>query len=209
MSYCNWGHSTALNQTYHDQEWGIPVHDDKKQFEYLMMEALQCGLSWSIVLNKREVLRRCFNNFDYDQVAQYKVEDVARIMATDGMIKSRRKIEAIINNAKCFQQIRQEYGSFCHYIWNYTEGKTIIYDKHSEGYIPVSNGLSDKISKDLKRRGFKFLGTVTVYSHLQAAGLINDHDKHCPRYQYINNHFPTIVKHRDKEKDVTYFGNKN
>ena len=92
MSCCNWGHSTALNQTYHDQEWGIPVHDDKKQFEYLMMEALQCGLSWSIVLNKREVFRRCFNNFDYDQVAQYKAEDVARIMATDGMIKSRRKM---------------------------------------------------------------------------------------------------------------------
>jgi len=208
MSYCNWGHTSSVNLSYHDNEWGIPVHDDKKQFEYLMMEALQCGLSWTIVINKREILRRCFDNFDYDKVSTYNEQDIARIMSTEGMIKSRRKIEAIISNAQCFQKIRQEFGSFFNYLWGYTEGKTIIYEKHGEGYIPVSNGLSDKISKDLKKRGFKYLGTVTVYSHLQAAGLINDHDRNCPCYHYIVQNFPTVIKRRYLEKSVTYFGDK-
>ena len=128
-------------------------------------------------------------------------------MNTDGMIKSKRKIEAVINNAKCFQEIRKEFGSFCNYLWGHSENKTILYDKHDDGYIPVSNGLSDKISKDLKKRGFKFLGTITVYSHLQAAGIINDHDKNCPKYEFINSKYPTVKKRRFKEKGVMYFGN--
>lgn len=207
MSYCNWGNTSEINIRYHDEEWGVPVHDDKKQFEYLMMEVMQCGLSWNIVINKRDIFRHCFNDFDYDKIACYTAKDVTRIMNTEGMIKSPRKIEAVIHNARCFQKIREEFGSFCNYLWGYTSGKTIIYDKHSEGYIPASNGLSDKISKDLKKRGFKFLGTITIYSHLQACGIINDHDKDCRRYQYILTHFPTITKHRDAEKSVTHFGN--
>ena len=206
MSYCDWDKTSEINKKYHNEEWGIPVHDDRMQFEYLMMEVMQCGLSWDIVIKKREIFRKCFDNFEYDLIAKYTEKDIARIMNTDGMIKSKRKIEAIINNAKCFQKIREEYGSFCNYLWQYSDQKTILYDKHELGYIPVSNGLSEKVSKDLKKRDFKYLGPVVMYSHLQACGIINDHDKNCPRYKYINDNYPTITKRRFLEKDVSYFG---
>ena len=205
MSYCNWENTSEKNIRYHDEEWGVPVHDDIKQFEYLMMEVMQCGLNWNMMINKRDIFRHCFRGFDYDKIAAFTEQDIVRIMTTEGMIKSPRKIEAIIHNARCFQEIRQEFGSFCNYLWRYTDGKTVIYDKHNDGYIPASNGLSDKISKDLKKRGFKFLGSVTVYSHLQACGMINDHDKNCPRYRYITANFPSITKRRDKEKGIINF----
>lgn len=205
MAYCNWGNTSALNIKYHDEEWGVPVHDDRKQFEFLMLEVLQCGLSWNIIINKREIFRRCFNNFDYDKIAFYGEKDVARIMSADGMIKSERKIRAIIHNAQCFRKIRDEYGCFSDYLWAYTDGKTICYNKHGAGEIPAANGLSDMISKDLKKRGFKFLGSVTVYAYLQAAGMINDHGSDCPRYKYICEHYPTIVKPRFQEHNVQYF----
>ena len=207
MSYCSWENTSKLNIKYHNEEWGVPVYDDRTQFEYLMMEVMQCGLNWNMMINKREIFRKCFDNFDYDKIANYNNKDIERIIATDGMIKSTRKIEAIINNAKCFKKIREEFGSFCNYLWKYSDNKTILYDKHELGYIPTSNGLSDKISKDLKKRGFKFLGTITVYSHLQAAGIINDHDKNCFRYKYINSNYPTVKKRRFLEHDVSYFGN--
>ena len=206
MSYCDWDKASKLCKEYHDKEWGIPVHDDRMQFEYLMMEVMQCGLNWNMMINKREIFRSCFDNFKYDSIAKYTDKDINRIMNTNGMIKSTRKIEAIINNAKCFQKIREEFGSFCNYLWKYSNNKTILYDKHELGYIPVSNGLSDKIAKDLKKRGFKFLGTITVYSHLQAAGIINDHDKNCPRYKFINSKFPIIKKRCYLEKNVSFFG---
>lgn len=206
MSYCSyWDNASEVNIKYHNKEWGVPVFDDRMQFEYLMMEVMQCGLSWNIVINKREIFRECFDNFNYDLVAKYTESDIERIMKTDGMIKSHRKIEAIINNAKCFQKIIEEFGSFCEYIWRYSDFKTIIYDKHNDGYIPVSNGLSDEIAKDLKKRGFKYLGTVTVYSHLQASGIINDHDKNCPRFKFINSKYPIIRKRRFLEKNITCF----
>jgi len=207
MAYCNWGHTSVINQKYHDEEWGVPLHDDKRQFEYLMMEVMQCGLSWTIVINKREIFRCCFDGFDFNKIAAYTEKDVERIMATEGMIKSPRKIAAIIHNARCFQKIREEFGSFDAYLWKYSQGRTILYDKHGDGYIPVSNGLSDIISKDLKKRGFKFLGTITIYSHLQACGMINDHGNDCLRYQYIVANYPCIKKRRDKEKQVQFFGN--
>ena len=207
MSYCNWGKTSELNQKYHDNEWGIPVHDDRMQFEYLMMEVMQCGLNWNMMINKREIFRKCFDNFEFDLIADYDVNDIERIMNTEGMIKSLRKIEAIINNAKCFQKISREFGSFSEYLWAYSDNKTILYEKHSDGYIPVSNGLSDRICKDLKKRGFKFLGTITIYSHLQACGIINDHDKNCPRYKYINSKYPTVMRKRYLEKNVSFFGN--
>lgn len=206
MSYCNWDKTSELNIKYHDEEWGVPVHDDIRQFEYLMMEVMQCGLNWQMMINKREIFRKCFDNFDYDKIAAYDEKDVARIMNTAGMIKSPRKIAAVINNARCLQKIRAEFGSFAAYLWSYSDGKTVIYDKHADGYIPVSNGLSAKISKDLRKRGFKYMGEITLYSHLQACGIINDHDKNCPRCRYINTHFPTIRKRRDAEKQVQYFG---
>ena len=205
MSYCNWEHTSLLNQKYHNTEWGVPVHDDRKQFEYLMMEVMQCGLSWDLMINKRDIFRKCFDNFSFDKIASYTNKDIERILNTDGMIKSPRKINAIINNAKCFQQIRKEFGSFCNYIWAYSDNKTILYDKHNAGYIPVSNGLSDRISKDLKHRGFKYLGSITIYSHLQACGIINDHDENCPRFSYINKRTQTVHKKRLQEKDVHKF----
>jgi len=209
MAYCDyWENASEVNIKYHSEEWGVPLHDDRMQFEYLMMEVMQCGLSWNIVINKREIFRKCFDNFEYNLIAKYSEKDIERIMNTNGMIKSIRKIEAVINNAKCFQKIREEFGSFCNYLWAYSDNKTILYDKHELGYIPVSNGLSDKVSKDLKKRGFKFLGSITIYSHLQACGIINDHDKNCPRYKYINSNYPTVKKRRYLEKKVTFFGSK-
>ena len=181
------------------------MHDDRRQFEYLMMEVMQCGLSWQIVINKREIFRSCFDNFDFNKIADYNTQDIERIMHTEGMIKSPRKIAAIIHNAQKFLDIRAEFGSFDAYLWAYTDGKTVLYDKHGDGYIPVSNGLSAAISKDLKKRGFKYMGEITIYSHLQACGIINDHDQNCPRYHYINTHFPTIRKHLDAEKQVQCF----
>ena len=206
MSYCNWEHTSEVNIRYHDEEWGVPVHDDRRQFEHLMMEVMQCGLNWNMMINKREIFRSCFDGFDYDRVAEYGEKDIERILSTEGMIRSRRKIEAVINNARCFKKIREEFGSFEAYLWGYSGGKTILYDKHEEGYIPVSNGLSEKISRDLRKRGFKYVGPVTIYSHLQSSGVINDHDKDCPCYKKINDNYPTVRKRRYLEKDVRYYG---
>ena len=206
MGYCNWETTSEANIRYHDEEWGVPLHDDRGQFEFLMMEVMQCGLSWDLMIRKREIFRACFDNFEYDRIAGYNEHDIERIMNTEGMIRSRRKIEAIINNARCFQKIRSESGSFSEYLWAYSDGKTILYNRHDLGWIPVSNGLSDKISKDLKQRGFKFLGTVSIYSHLQACGIINDHDRACHRYHEINENHPTVRKNRHLEKQIRYFG---
>lgn len=199
MAFCTWCVG-EINQKYHDEEWGVPLHDDRKQFEYLMMEVMQCGLSWELMLKKREIFRSCFDNFDYDKIVSYGEEDIQRIFETEGMVRSRRKIEAIINNAKRFIEIRQEYGSFSCYLWAFSDGKTILYEGHGDGNVPVSNGLSDEIGKDLKKRGFKYLGSVTVYSHLQACGIINDHGSDCPCYKKIVTEHPTVEKQRYLEK---------
>ncbi len=196
MSYCNWESRSELDAIYHDTEWGIPLHDDQMQFEYVSLEVMQCGLSWELVLRKRKVFRKCFDNFDFDKIALYDDADVERIINTENMIRSERKIRAIINNAQRYQKIRREYGSFSEYLWAFTDGKTILYDGHNTGDIPVSNHLSEKISKDLKKRGFKYLGPVVMYSHLQACGIINDHDQDCPCYQKIIENYPCIHKRR-------------
>ena len=205
MSYCDWASGEQMLLDYHDTEWGVPVSDDRLQFEYLMLEAMQSGLSWLTVLKKREIFRACFDGFDFEKIAKYDERDVERIMSTEGVIRSVPKIRAVINNARCFLDVRREFGSFSEYIWGYTDGKTVIYDGHADGYIPNSNGLSDRISKDLKKRGFKYIGSVTVYSHLQACGMINDHAKDCPRYAYINEHFKTITATPDNEHNVVKY----
>lgn len=170
---------------YHDQEWGVPLYDDRRQFEFLMMEVMQCGLNWNMMIQKREVFRSCFDNFDYNRVSRYGQSDIARIMGTPGMIRSPRKIQAVIHNARRFQSVRDEFGSFSSYIWSFTGGKTYIYPHHQNGNIPPKNNLSDAVSADLKKRGFKYLGSVTVYSHLQASGIINDHWEGCFRYHEL------------------------
>lgn len=204
MSYCDWRLSgkdlSDLMLKYHDEEWGIPIHDDRKQFEFLMLESLQCGLSWYTILKKRQILQSCFDNFDFDKVANYNENDIARIMATPNMIRSERKIRAVIENAKCFQQIRKQYGSFSAYIWKYSEGKTILYEGHEKGRIPASNGLSKIIADDLKKWGFKYIGDVTIYAHLQACGIINDHGIDCECYQKIIRTYPVIKKEIFNEK---------
>lgn len=200
MSYCSWDWSTPLDIRYHDEEWGIPVHDDRKMFEHLMLECMQCGLSWGLMLRKREIFRTCFDGFDYDKIAAYGEADERRIMETEGMIRSLPKIRAVINNARCFRQVREEFGSFCDYLWAYTDGVTVVYYGHGDGKVPVSNYLSEKISKDLKRRGFKYVGPITVYSHLQACGLINDHGSDCPCYKRIVENYPVVYKRGYGEK---------
>lgn len=182
---CAWCCDGGLNQTYHDNEWGIPLHDDRKQFEFLMMEVMQCGLSWTLMLKKREIFRKGFDDFDYQKIATYNDADIERILNTVGMIHSERKIRAIIHNARCFLSIIAEWGSFDRYIWSFTKGKTYIYPKHHQGLWEAKNELSDRISADLKKRGFKYLGSITVYSHLQACGIINDHAPDCWMYDHI------------------------
>ena len=179
MGYCEWASAGPLDKKYHDTEWGIPVHDDRQMFEHLTLECLQCGLSWNLMLKKREIFRECFDNFDYDKIAAYDDADVERILNTEGMIRSKRKIEAIINNAKCFLKVIDEWGSFDRYIWSFSDDQTFVYRKHQLGEGEAKNALSDRLSLDMKKRGFKFFGSITCYSFLQAVGFINDHLVSC------------------------------
>lgn len=201
MGHCDWALANEQYRAYHDGEWGVPVHDDRVMFEHLSLECLQCGLSWGLMLKKREIFRQCFDHFDYDKIAAYGEEDVKRILYTEGMLKSERKVRAIIGNARRYQEIRKEFGSFCAYLWAWTEGKTVLYAGHAEGKIPVSNGLSASISRDLRKRGFSFIGPVTIYAHLQACGVINDHAADCPCYQKINETYPTVKREPEEEVD--------
>ena len=199
MERCPWCLCNEKMVRYHDEEWGVPVHDDRKQFEFLMMEVMQCGLNWNMMIQKREIFRKCFADFDFDKVADFGEEEIEQIMETKGMIRSRRKIEAVIHNARCFQNIREEFGSFDTYIWSFTNGKTYLYTGHQKGAIPAKNGLSDRVSRDLKKRGMKYMGSVTVYSHLQACGIINDHQESCFRYSEILRMTDPVNKRRDNE----------
>ena len=201
LTYCNWDNNIEIDREYHNNEWGVPVFNDQRQFEFLFLEAMQCGLSWLLMLKKRHIFRNCFDNFDYEKIANYSEKDVKRIMQTEGMIRSQQKIKAIINNAQCFLTIREKYGSFSDYIWSYSDHKTILYIGHEQGTIPVTNGLARKMSKDLKKYGFKYLGPIVMYSHLQACGIINDHSAECPRFTAINKMNETIQLPAD---DDTY-----
>ncbi|TCL58060.1 DNA-3-methyladenine glycosylase I [Kineothrix alysoides] len=189
MDKCNWCKDGGINEEYHDREWGIPLHDDRKHFEFLMMEVMQCGLNWTMMLKKRKTFCKCFDNFDYEKIALYGDADIERIMGTEDMIKSVRKIRAVIDNARAYKKIIDEFSSFDRFLWGYSGYKSIVYENHR--IVPVaSNDLSDAVSKELKKRGFKYLGSTTVYSHLQACGIINDHDVHCFRYQQVIDEYP-------------------
>ena len=199
MERCAWCLCNEKMIKYHDEEWGVPLYDDQKQFEFLMMEVMQCGLNWNMMIQKREIFRECFDEFAYWKVAEYTEEDVRRILETEGMIKSQRKIRAVIHNAQCFLKVQKEFGTFSAYLWGFSKRKMIRDMGHQKGDVPAKNGLSDRISQDLKKRGFKYLGSVTVYSHLQACGIINDHAEGCFRYQEVMEGSPVIRKRRDKE----------
>lgn len=175
---CHWCNlSNPLYVAYHDEEWGVPVHDDKKLFEMLLLETFQAGLSWECVLNKREGFRRAFDGFDYQKIALYDKDKISSLAQAEGIIRNHLKISAAVTNARIFMDIQKEIGSFDQYIWHFTNGRTVYEcDK-------TSSPLSDLISKDLKKRGMKFVGTTIIYSYLQAIGIINSHEERCFLHQ--------------------------
>lgn len=177
MKRCRWvDEKSEIYVKYHDEEWGVPKYDDRELFELLILESFQAGLSWITILKRREGFRQAFDNFDVAKVSRYNQDKIEKLMHNDKIIRCRGKINAAVNNAKVFIQIQKEYGSFSNYIWSFTDNKII---KNTTDAMPVSTPLSDTISKDLKKRGMKYVGTVIIYSYLQAAGIVNDHEREC------------------------------
>ena len=180
MKRCHWvDENSSIYTKYHDEEWGIPKYDDKELFELLILESFQAGLSWITVLKKREDFRIAFDNFDVKKVASYDENKVNELLNNEKIIRSRGKINSAINNAKIFIEIQKEFGSFSDYIWGFTNNQVV---KNSSDVLPISTPLSDKISKDLKKRGVKYVGTIIIYSYLQAIGVVDDHEKDCCKY---------------------------
>ena len=170
---------------YHDKEWGVPLHNDRKLFEFLVLEGFQAGLSWQIVLNKREGFRRAFEDFDPKKVAKYDDKKLGELMNNKSIIRNKMKIAATVNNAQCFLKVQQEFGSFDKYIWGFVNHQPVVNYFETMDEIPSKTLLSDKISSDLKKRGFKFIGSIVVYAHIQATGMVNDHLVSCFRHQEI------------------------
>ena len=180
---CGWAR-TELSIAYHDQEWGVPSHDDRLLFEFLILEGAQAGLSWETILRKRDNYREAFDNFDVAKVAKYDQKRIDRLLQNEGIIRNRLKIAAAIQNARAFLKVQQEFGSFDKYLWGFVNNKPI---KRKRGaVVPVNSPLSDALSKDLTQRGFKFVGTTICYSFMQAIGLINDHDSTCFRFRQVD-----------------------
>lgn len=176
---CAWCGTDELYQKYHDEEWGKPVYDDETIFEFLVLESFQAGLSWITILRKRENFRKAFDNFDYQKIANYPDEKVEELMQDAGIIRNRLKILATISNAQKFIETQKEFGSFSNYIWGFIGGKPIINLPKTLKDVPATTQISDKLAKDLKKRGFKFLGSTVVYAHMQATGLVDDHVTEC------------------------------
>ena len=181
---CAWCRSDKLSESYHDTEWGVPVHDEKQHFMFLLMEAMSCGLSWKMMLERREVFRKVFADFDASKVAAFGEGDVQRELRTEGMIRSERKIRGMIANAQAFVKVAKEFGSFDSYIWSFTQGRSWVYPTHQKQWV-TRNELSDRVAKDMKQRGFCYVGSTIIYSHLQAIGVINDHKTQCFRYREL------------------------
>ena len=185
MNRCSWSTTDEIYIKYHDEEWGTPVHDDRKHFEFLVLESAQAGLSWLTVLKRRENYRRAYDNFDPVQVSEYDNHKVELLLSDEGIIRNRRKIESSINNAKRFIEVQEQFGSFDSYIWRFTDHKPVINRWKELSEIPAKTALSEEISKDLKKRGFTFVGPTIVYAHLQAIGIVNDHLVTCFRYKEL------------------------
>lgn len=179
---CSWCGNDPLYMEYHDQEWGSPVYDEQKLFEFLILETFQAGLSWITILRKRENFRRAFDNFDYKKISQYNEEKYDELLVDAGIIRNKLKIRSAISNAKAFIEVQKEFGSFSTYIWNFTEGRPLKNKWDQLRQVPATTPLSDSISKDLKKRGFKFVGSTVVYAFMQATGMVNDHVTSCFRY---------------------------
>ena len=181
---CDWGaRPDELMMAYHDEEWGVPVHDDRKQFEFLTLESAQAGLSWSTVLRKRENYRRAFADFDPEKVARFNAKKIERLLADPGIIRNRLKVTAAVNNARAFLAVREEFGTFDEYLWDFVDGRPIQNRVKTMKQMPATSKESDALSKDLKQRGFKFVGSTIIYAHMQAVGMVNDHLVSCFRHK--------------------------
>jgi DNA-3-methyladenine glycosylase I len=185
MTRCEWCLSDPIYIDYHDHEWGVPVYNDHVHFEFLILESAQAGLSWLTILRKRENYRRLYDNFDVVKVSGYGPDKVEALMADAGIVRNRQKIEASIKNSQIFREIQHEFGSFSNYLWRFIEGRPVVNFATSLDQVPCESPVSDAISKDLKARGMKFVGTKIIYAHLQATGLVNDHLVSCPRHEVV------------------------
>lgn len=182
---CEWALHDELMKNYHDREWGVPQHDDKILFEFLILEGMQAGLSWNTILRKRDNFRHAFDNFDYIKISKYSEDKIESLLQNKGIIRNRLKINSVISNAKSFLAIRDEYGTFDNYIWSFVNHQPILNSFTSLNELPSNTELSEKISRDLKKNGFKFIGTTIIYAFMQAVGLVNDHTTYCFRYEEI------------------------
>jgi DNA-3-methyladenine glycosylase I len=182
---CGWCVGDTLYETYHDKEWGVPVYDDNTLFEFLILETFQAGLSWITILRKRENFRKAFDNFDYKKIAKYNHKKIDELLLDAGIIRNKLKIKATITNAQSFIKIQEEFGSFSKYIWGFVDGKPIKNNFEDYRKAPANTPLSDALSKDLKKRRFKFVGSTVIYAHMQATGMVNDHEVSCFRYNEV------------------------
>ena len=199
MKRCSWCGQDELYCRYHDEEWGVPVYDDRKHFEFMVLESAQAGLSWLTILRKREVYRRAYAGFDPQVVADYGEAQIKELLENPGIVRNERKIRASLNNARRFLEVQEAFGSFSDYLWAFVGHRPVVNAWQQEREIPAQTALSVAISKDLKQRGFQFLGPIIIYSHLQATGLVNDHIVDCFRYQEIIAQGEEIIKGDIKE----------
>ena len=183
LKRCSWALASELEQDYHDREWGVAQHDDCKLFEFVTLEGAQAGLSWATILKKRANYRKLFNHFDVEKIARYNKRKVESLLRNPGIIRNRLKIESTVSNARAFIEIQNEFGSFDAYIWQFTDGKPIVNRWKKMQDVPASTEISDAMSKDLKKRGFRFVGSTICYAYMQATGMVNDHTIDCFRYQ--------------------------
>lgn len=185
LNRCGWCEGDELYEAYHDNEWGVPVYEDDTIFEFLILETFQAGLSWITVLRKRENFRKAFDNFDYKKIATYSEEKIQELLQNPGIIRNKLKVRATVTNAKAFMEVQKEYGTFSKYIWDFVDGSPIQNDIKNHKNAPATTAISDKLSKDLKKKGFKFVGSTVLYAHMQATGMVNDHEISCFRHSEV------------------------
>ncbi|GGB85608.1 DNA-3-methyladenine glycosylase I [Flavobacterium suaedae] len=179
ITRCGWCIGDPIYEKYHDEEWGKPVYDDDTLFEFLLLETFQAGLSWITILRKRENFRKAFDNFDYKKIANYNLDKIDELLQDAGIIRNKLKVNAAVSNAQAYIKVQEEFGSFSKYFWAFTDGKPIDNKFKTLGDVPATTPLSDAISKDMKKRGFKFVGSTVIYAHMQATGMVNDHILDC------------------------------
>jgi len=201
ISRCRWAEGVGPAYIeYHDEEWGVPVRDDAVQFEFLILEGAQAGLSWSTILNKRDGYRKAFKDFDPQKVARFTEKRIEKLLLDPSIVRNRLKVNSAVNNAKAFLGVQKEFGTFCEYIWGFVGGKPIQSNREDDSDVPATSPESDALSKDLKKRGFKFVGSTIIYAHMQATGMVNDHVSSCFRYKPCKALARNIAKEKGSKK---------